>query len=85
LLRQMNSGQFAGRNLNDLVTRLDTAGGRPPVDIASDLFLTILSRRPTADELRRTKAHLERSGTAAGGLGELAWVLLMTSEFSLNH
>lgn len=85
LLRQMNSGQFTGRNLAGLVTRLDAAGGRPPVDIASDLFLTILSRRPTADELRRAKVHLERSGSATAGLGELAWVLLMTSEFSLNH
>lgn len=85
LLRQMNSGQFSGLNLAGLVTRLDAAGGRPPVDIASDLFLTILSRRPTAEELRQAKTYLKRSGSAAGGLGELAWVLLMTSEFSLNH
>lgn len=85
LLRQMNSGQFAGRNLNDLVTRLNSSAERPVEEVAADLFLTILSRRPTADELRRTKAHLERAGTAAAGLSELAWVLLMTSEFSLNH
>jgi hypothetical protein len=26
-----------------------------------------------------------RAGSAAGGLRELAWVLAMTSEFSLNH
>lgn len=85
LLRQMNSGQFAGRNLADLVTRLNSPAGRPVEEVVADLFLTILSRRPTADELRRTKAHLERSGSATAGLGELAWVLLMTSEFSLNH
>lgn len=85
LLRQMNSGQFAGRNLDSLVSRLNSPAGRPVDEVAADLFLAILSRRPTADELRRTKAHLERSGSATAGLGELAWVLLMTSEFSLNH
>lgn len=85
LLRQMNSGQFAGRNLDGLVSRLKSPADRPVEEVAADLFLTILSRRPTADELRRTKAHLERSGSATTGLGELAWVLLMTSEFSLNH
>ncbi len=85
LLRQMNSGQFTGRNLDGLVTRLGTGAERTPVEIASDLFLTILSRRPTADELRQAKSYLDRSGSAAGALGELAWVLIMTSEFSLNH
>ena len=81
----MNSGQFAGQNLERLVTRLNSPSDRSVEEITADLFLTILSRRPTADELRRTKAHLERSSSAAGGLRELAWVLLMTSEFSLNH
>jgi hypothetical protein len=85
LLRQMNSGQFAGRNLDSLVSRLNSPAGRPVDEVAADLFLAILSRRPTADELRKAKAHLERSGSATAGLGELAWVLLMTSEFSLNH
>jgi hypothetical protein len=85
LLRQMNSGQFTGRNLDGLVTRLDTAADRSPEGIASDLFLTILARRPTANELRQTRSYLDRSGSTAGGLGELAWVLIMTSEFSLNH
>lgn len=85
LLRQMNSGQFTGRNLDGLVTRLDTNADRSPEGIASDLFLTILSRRPTENEIRQVKSYVNRSGSAAGGLRELAWVLMMTSEFSLNH
>jgi len=28
---------------------------------------------------------VNETGSAAGGLRELAWVLAMTSEFSLNH
>ncbi|MBL9152878.1 MAG: DUF1553 domain-containing protein [Verrucomicrobiales bacterium] len=85
LLRQMNSGQFTGRNLGELVSRLSMGADPSPEAIASDLFLTILSRPPRADELPQIQAHLDRSGTAADGLRELAWVLLMTSEFSLNH
>jgi hypothetical protein len=49
------------------------------------LFLTILSRRPTADEERLFRSHLERAGSAGSASRELAWALMMTSEFSLNH
>ena len=84
LLRQMNSGQFAGRNLDDLVGRL-AAPGRPSEDVASDLFLAILSRRPTTEEQAQFKAYLGRSGSAQDACRELAWVLVTTSEFSLNH
>lgn len=84
LLRLMNSGQFAGRNLDALADRLATPG-RAPEDVASDLFLTILSRRPTAAEQGRFKATLQGAGSVTGACRELAWVLMMTSEFSLNH
>jgi hypothetical protein len=84
LLRQMNSRQFVGRNIDTLVGRLKTPG-RSPEDVASDLFLAILSRRPTADEQRQVKSYLGQSDSEQGVCRELAWVLMMTSEFSLNH
>lgn len=84
LLRLMNSGQFAGRNLAALAARTANPG-RPPNDVASDLFLAILSRRPTADELRQIRDHLSSSDSAESACRELAWALMMTSEFSLNH
>lgn len=84
LLRQMNAGQFAGRNLETLVDRL-MQSGRPPQDVASDLFLTLLTRRPTPDEQQRFATHLQRAGSPADACRELAWALMMTSEFSLNH
>jgi hypothetical protein len=84
LLRQMNSGQFAGRNLDALVGRLSTPD-RAPEDVAADLFLTILSRRPTVDEQAQFRSYLQKAGSAREAYRELAWVLMMTSEFSLNH
>jgi hypothetical protein len=84
LLRLMNSGQFAGQNLDALVDRLAQAG-RSPEDVASDLFLTILSRRPTAEEEVRFQAYLKRVGSAKDACRELGWALMMTSEFALNR
>jgi hypothetical protein len=84
LLRQMNSGQFAGRNVDGLLGRLGTPG-RTPEEVAADLFLAILSRRPTEDEQAQFKSYLGRAGSARDACRELAWVLMMTSEFSLNH
>ena len=84
LLRLMNSREFADGNLGSLIRQL-TAAGRPPEDVASDLFLTILSRRPTADDQALFNSHLRRCGSAQDACRELAWALMMTSEFSLNH
>jgi hypothetical protein len=85
LLRQMNSGQFTGRNLDGLVTRITPSSDGSIEEIASDLFLRILSRRPTETELRQVKSYLDRCGSTLDGFRQLAWVLIMTSEFSLNH
>jgi len=84
LLRQMNSGQFGGRGVDALVNRIMTVGNSPDA-IASELFLTILARQPMSDELRRVQSYLEHSDSPQSGWREVAWVLMMTSEFSLNH
>jgi hypothetical protein len=84
LLRQMNSGQFAGRNTAALVARL-AKPDRSTDDVATDLFLTFLSRRPTADELKLVRAHVAKAESPEAAYRELTWVLMMTSEFSLNH
>jgi hypothetical protein len=84
LLRQMNSGQFAGRTVDALAAK--AAGrGRAADDVAGDLFLAVLSRRPTADERRLFREHTAKAESLDAAARELAWALLMTSEFSLNH
>jgi hypothetical protein len=84
LLRQMNSDQFAGRNIAALVSRL-AKPGRSADDVAADLFLAILSRRPTANEQKLFGGHVTQVGSLESAARELAWALLMTSEFSLNR
>lgn len=83
-LRQMNSGQFAGRNLDALVARLATPG-RAFDEVAEDLFLTVLSRRPTTDEGKWLAEYRREARTAEEAMRELAWVLMMSGEFAVNH
>lgn len=85
LLRLMNSPQFAGRNLTTLVSRVQ-ADHRTADEIVETLFLTILSRRPRDAELRLAGARLDEANASPQAVyRELAWALLMGSEFSLNH
>jgi hypothetical protein len=84
VLRLMNSDQFAGRNMSALAERVATPG-RSADDVAGDLFLAALARRPTPDERKVFRDHVARAGSVGDATRELAWALLMTSEFSLNH
>jgi hypothetical protein len=85
LLRLMNSPQFAGKNLSALVSRV-APEGRSADAVTDDLFLTILARRPTdaERELMREQLHNDSDSTGSA-YRELAWALLMSSEFSLDH
>lgn len=83
LLRQMNSAQF-GRSLHAFATRTVKPGSSAD-ELSKELFLTILSRRPTNDEQRLFRDHGARCDSTMMAYRELAWALLLTSEFSLNH
>lgn len=84
LLRLMNSPQF-GRNVAALVSRLDLED-RSTAAATEELFLTILSRRPISAEEELVREQLKSSaGSTADVYRELAWALLLSSEFSLNH
>lgn len=84
LLRMMNSKQFAGRNVAALASKLSTSG-RSAEDVAADLYLIILSRRPTERDRQIVRDHVAKAGSADTACRELAWALMMSSEFSLNH
>jgi hypothetical protein len=85
VLRLMNSSQFAGRNISALVARISTSS--PATDgIVDGLFLTILSRHATAAEQALVRDQLQDAvGSSQTVYRELAWALLLSSEFSLNH
>lgn len=85
VLRLMNSPQFAGRSLSALVSKT-TSSSRPADEVIDQLFLAILARRSTPDERQLALDQRSSADTSPdSAYRELAWALLMSSEFSLNH
>lgn len=68
-------------NLADRLAKL------PPDQAAEELFLSVLTRRPSADERAAVTAALTRTDTAArpAACGELVWALVASAEFRFNH
>jgi hypothetical protein len=65
---------------------LSAALARLPDDKAADLaFLSVLSRRPTADESRKVTTHLAEVRPRAEACEDVVWALLNTGEFRFNH
>ena len=65
---------------------LSAVADAPFMDTAAKLevlYLSALSRKPTAKELSRMSAHVEKGGAEA--LADVFWVLLNSGEFILNH
>ncbi|MCL4191562.1 MAG: DUF1553 domain-containing protein [Thermoguttaceae bacterium] len=75
-----------GRNL----AALFSSRGKPS-EIVEELYLTILSRRPTADEMRMALEHVGSGGTGRGNARrreewvDLAWALINSTEFLYRH
>lgn len=49
------------------------------------LYLTVLSRRPTAEEVELMESYLTKRKDDREGYRGVLWILLNTSEFALNH
>jgi hypothetical protein len=57
----------------------------PPSDIVDELYLTALSRRPTAAEKKRALAHVESAADKTKGVEDVLWAILNSKEFMFNH
>ncbi len=57
-----------------------------PLKAMTELYLTVLSRFPTEQELRTVKAHADSTETrGAGFLVDLIWALVNSAEFLYRH
>ncbi|MFM9964834.1 MAG: DUF1549 domain-containing protein [Planctomycetaceae bacterium] len=69
---------------DNLLTRLRSLDS--PEAVADELYLCVLSRRPTATEIAELPEELKQAGDRREAvLKQLAWALLASSEFCLNH
>jgi len=61
-------------------------GRTDPRDMVSTLYLAILSRYPSEDELKTVGAYLQQGAANRRGAGlDIAWALLNTAEFRYRH
>jgi hypothetical protein len=68
----------------NLTSRL--AAPADPAAVAEELFLSVLSRRPTEDERREVTDYLASRGDQRGAaVQELIWSRLASAEFRFNH
>lgn len=55
-------------------------------EVARELYLAVLTRPPTADEQAEVAGYLAKNpARREAALGELAWALIASAEFRLNH
>jgi hypothetical protein len=68
-------------NLIDRLVRFPDAG-----TVAEELYLSVLTRMPTAGERAEVADYLAKnSARRPAALGHLAWALLASTEFCVNH
>jgi len=58
---------------------------KAPEGVIEHLFLSTVSRRPTATELQKMVGHVQKQANPQAGYADVLWALLNTSEFGLNH
>jgi hypothetical protein len=75
---------WLGPRPGNLADRLQSIAG---VDgVAEELYLSILTRRPSAEETKDLGDYLKgRTSDRAAALQELAWALMASAEFRFNH
>ena len=81
ILRLMNSPQMNSANI---IQRLVDKNADTKTAIEK-VYLSVLNRMPTDEESSRMTNFLSQATDKYKGLGDMLWVLLNTSEFTLNH
>ena len=67
-------------NLTDRLRKLEDSR-----QIAEELYLSVLIRRPSDDEVAEVAEYLQAAGDKDSAVQELAWALLSSTEFRFNH
>lgn len=81
-LKLMNEGYY---NTGGKVVDRVLGSAKAPTDAVEQLFLAVLSRRPTADERGKFVTFVEKQKAPRDAYCRVVWVLLNSSEFMLNR
>src|SRR5262249_13201840 len=78
-LRLMNSPTAT----NPAAVRNVVGSAPGPHEAIERIYLTTLSRRPTADELKMLTEYVAKAGAPMNAYGDILWATLNSSEFTL--
>jgi hypothetical protein len=84
-LHMLNSGHIRAKlEQGPKLREILTSGGKPEQTVET-LYLTILSRRPTADEVKNALAYGAGTRKTRNDWVDIAWSLINTTEFLHRH
>ena len=84
-LHMLNSSHIQSKLATGPTLRAVLEVNRPPEETVEELYLTILSRRPTQDELKTVAEYVGASGSRRDAAIDIAWALINTTEFLYRH
>jgi hypothetical protein len=85
-LHLLNSSQMQRKIEQSPMIRNLTTAGKDPREIATGIYLGILSRFPTEDELKVVDAYFQSSKLARREAAvDLVWSLINSAEFLYRH
>ncbi len=84
-LHLLNSNHILRKIEQSRNVQFQTQSQKTPAQITAGIYLGILARFPTADELRIATAHFQAAATPREAALDLAWALINTAEFLCRH
>ena len=85
-LHLLNSSHIQRKIEQSRMIQYQTSGNKTPREIATGIYLGILSRFPTEEEMKTVEAYAEAAkGKGREAAVDLAWALLNSAEFLHRH
>jgi hypothetical protein len=84
-LHMLNSGHIQQKLERGPTLKALLTSGRKPAEKVEELYLTILSRRPSREELQSVMEHGQSRRWKNGAAMDIAWALINSTEFLYRH
>lgn len=84
-LHLLNSTHIQRKLEQSRLLQAQLQGNKPPREIASALYLTVLSRFPTEDEMRAVESYTKSAASKREAVNDVAWALINSAEFLYRH
>jgi hypothetical protein len=84
-LHMLNSSHIQSKLERGPKLRELLASGKKPQEIVEELYLTILSRRPTQEELKTVAEYVQATKSRRDAAIDITWALINSPEFLYRH